>query len=247
MSLREVVAFGFLACGLLMTVSFFLQQPLNTQAFDAGAHTQRTEPNKVVEARVFVAPTLDPTPVKLSTTESSIIVVNDRPEMVRSVQAKNRPWPQSEFALAVAIQKNLVRLGCYSGTPDGRWTKPVRNAMERLNSRLNAVLPTEKPDDALLALARSQTARVCGSKLIARGAATSKTVVVRSTDVGLADDNDRSLEQFEASHRMSLGTAFPKNDSLSARGRKATSKNLRQARRNTVSRVEHFLHPLGRQ
>lgn len=246
MSLREVVAFGTLACGLLMAVSFSVRQPLNTQVLNAGA--QRTDPIEIVDARVLVATALDPIPVEPSiTSEPSMNVVNDRPEALRSVQSRNRPWPQSELALAIEIQMNLVRLGCYSGTPDGRWTKPVRNAMERLNSRLNAVLPTERPDDALLALARSQSARVCGSELMARGEATGETVVVRSTDVDLADD-DRSGEQFESSYRMSLGRALSEDGSSSAGDRKEASKKVRQARRRTLSRVEErFLHPLGRQ
>jgi hypothetical protein len=242
--LREIVAFGCLACGSLMAVAYFVRQPLNTQVSPAAVHLQqRTKPIEVIDAREFTpAP-----PVQLSTpAELGPSIVSGQPEMLQGVQSSKDPWPDSELALTIEIQEHLIRLGCYSGSPDGKWSKRVRTAMEQLNSRLNAVIPTETPDHALLALARGQSVRVCGSKRIA-GQATVETGVLRSTDVSLADDSDGSGEQFDTSYRMSLGAAPANNSSSTASGRTA-SKKVRKAHKKTLSHVqERFLHPLGRQ
>jgi hypothetical protein len=67
----------------------------------------------------------------------------------------------SGSALVRAAQQELYRLGCYSEPINGVWTQPSRAAAQKFLSRVNARLPVEQPDDALLALLRSTKGFVC--------------------------------------------------------------------------------------
>ncbi len=68
----------------------------------------------------------------------------------------------ARYALIRDIQKELKRVGCYWGKIDGDWGPGSKRAMQGFVRTVNATLPTNKPDYILLALARSQTAQVCG-------------------------------------------------------------------------------------
>jgi hypothetical protein len=69
--------------------------------------------------------------------------------------------PTQGFALIEALQRELVRVGCYDAGVTGDWTPATRRAMNRLLDRANARLPTELPDAVLLEFARSQSDAVC--------------------------------------------------------------------------------------
>jgi hypothetical protein len=64
-------------------------------------------------------------------------------------------------ALARAAQQELYRLGCYNDAINGVWTSPSRSAAQKFLSRVNARLPIEQPDEALLALLRSTKGFAC--------------------------------------------------------------------------------------
>jgi hypothetical protein len=64
-------------------------------------------------------------------------------------------------ALARAAQQELYRLGCYNEPINGVWTSHSRSATQKFLSRVNARLPIEQPDDALVALLRSTKGFVC--------------------------------------------------------------------------------------
>jgi hypothetical protein len=64
-------------------------------------------------------------------------------------------------ALARAAQQELYRLGCYNEQINGVWTSHSRSAAQKFLSRVNARLPIEQPDDALVALLRSTKGFVC--------------------------------------------------------------------------------------
>lgn len=247
MSLREIIAFGSLACGSLMAAHLFSPRPsTNLLSADVGLH-QRTEPVEVVDARDFTAPYLVSTPMQQATIpEAELRTVNSPPEMFRSIGTSHNSSLESEVALAIEIKTNLARLGCYSGKVDGRWTPTVRDAAEKLAARLNAVLPTEKPDHALLALARSQSTRVCDVRPNAGENANDAGVGWKPT---LANSNESgSFSSIADSSRMSLGAASRNEDLSSLSGGKAISKKQRQARRKNLSWAqERFVHPLGRQ
>jgi hypothetical protein len=66
------------------------------------------------------------------------------------------------LSLAREAQKELNRVGCYEGEINGIWTPSSRLAAQRFVDRVNAKLPTDKPDEVLLALLRDQSGTVCG-------------------------------------------------------------------------------------
>jgi hypothetical protein len=70
--------------------------------------------------------------------------------------------PLSQFAIVRETQKELRRLRCYEGENNGTWTPASRSAAQRFVDRVNAKLPTDKPDEILLALLRDQSDAVCG-------------------------------------------------------------------------------------
>ena len=197
---------------------------------------------EIIDARDWAASVFISKPLK-----HLINLRSSQPAMFRSVPMSHKmSAPESEFALAIEIKTNLVRLGCYSGEVDGRWTPSVRDAAEQFAIRLNAQLPTEKPDQALLALARSQNTRVCDERPNAGEKANNAGLGWKTT---LANNNDSGPVHSTAdSSRMSLGAAS-RNDNLpSLSGSKASSKKQRQARRKSLSWAqERFMHPLGRQ
>ena len=70
---------------------------------------------------------------------------------------------RSRDALARELQKELKRVGCYSGELNGAWTASTRQAMNAFSDRVNAKLPTDRPDNILLALVQGQSNKVCGT------------------------------------------------------------------------------------
>jgi hypothetical protein len=70
--------------------------------------------------------------------------------------------PDAQRRLALAIQTELKRVGCYTGRIDGSWGDRSRSAMETFIERVNASLPTREPDVFLLSLIRGQNGNVCG-------------------------------------------------------------------------------------
>jgi len=59
------------------------------------------------------------------------------------------------------LQRELGRVGCYGGEINGVWTESTRRAMQTFTSRVNASLPTERPDHILLAILQSYPDKTC--------------------------------------------------------------------------------------
>jgi len=83
----------------------------------------------------------------------------DREEL--TLQLMSTPPAASSTTIAEA-QKELHRLRCYWGEINGAWTVSTRAAAQKFVDRVNARLPVDAPDGALLALLRSETSAVCG-------------------------------------------------------------------------------------
>lgn len=63
--------------------------------------------------------------------------------------------------LTKELQRELARVGCYNGEINGVWTQSTRRAMQSFTNRVNALLPTERPDHILLAIVRSYPDKTC--------------------------------------------------------------------------------------
>jgi hypothetical protein len=64
--------------------------------------------------------------------------------------------------LALHLQRELQRVGCYESEPNGAWAVASRRAAKAFLDRVNATLPSDDPDDILLALVKATPGRVCG-------------------------------------------------------------------------------------
>ena len=71
--------------------------------------------------------------------------------------------PGDRAALARALQRELKRVGCYSGEITGVWTTSSRMAMKAFTQRVNATLPIDTPDPVLLSLVQAHPDRACGT------------------------------------------------------------------------------------
>jgi len=71
--------------------------------------------------------------------------------------------PGDRAALARALQRELRRVGCYSGEVTGVWTTSSRMAMKAFTDRVNATLPIDAPDQVLLSLVQGHQDRACGT------------------------------------------------------------------------------------
>lgn len=83
------------------------------------------------------------------------------PHPVQPSQRAN-PVLGDRASLARELQRELKRVGCYSGDVNGVWTTSSRMAMKSVTDRVNATLPIDNPDDVLLSLVRGQQEGVCG-------------------------------------------------------------------------------------
>lgn len=59
------------------------------------------------------------------------------------------------------LQKKLARAACYGGPIDGVWSDASKDAMRSFVKRVNAALPVEAPDEALIALIGSNDRATC--------------------------------------------------------------------------------------
>lgn len=64
--------------------------------------------------------------------------------------------------LARDLQRELKRVGCYEGDIDGDWRGASRRAMGAFLTKVNATLPTDRPDYILLTLLQGHADRACG-------------------------------------------------------------------------------------
>jgi peptidoglycan hydrolase-like protein with peptidoglycan-binding domain len=71
--------------------------------------------------------------------------------------------PSDRAALARALQRELKRVGCYSGEITGQWTTSSRMAMKAFTERVNATLPIDRPDPVLLSLVQGHQEKACGA------------------------------------------------------------------------------------
>lgn len=98
----------------------------------------------------------------------------------------------SQVALARELQRELKRVGCYDGDPDGDWKTASRRAMGAFLGRINASLPVDHPDLILLTLLQAHPEKACGAtcpagqSISSEGRCVAKAVVASSGSVAPA-------------------------------------------------------------
>ena len=93
--------------------------------------------------------------------EPTIVTIVERP-VEHSIVLGEPLVPRGRDAIARELQKELKRVGCYVGELNGAWTRSTRQAMKAFSDRANAKLPTDNPDNILLALVQGYPNKVCG-------------------------------------------------------------------------------------
>jgi hypothetical protein len=110
-------------------------------------------------------PAAPPPAARPSASFSAPIVVTlpQRVELApAAAQQKVARMPPDRAALTRDLQRELKRVGCYSGEFNGTWTAATRKAMKAFTDRVNATLPIDDPDDILLTLVQAHPGEVCG-------------------------------------------------------------------------------------
>jgi hypothetical protein len=92
---------------------------------------------------------------------AEVVVLAPRGGLV-SPQTSAAPW-SDHLPLALRLQRELARVGCYDGEINGIWTPATRRALKAFMDRVNAALPTEAPDRIQLLLVEAARERVCGA------------------------------------------------------------------------------------
>jgi hypothetical protein len=80
-----------------------------------------------------------------------------------SLQGRPPPSPDRLLPLALQLQRELARVGCYDAEINGVFTPATRRALQAFMDRVNAVLPTDAPDQIQLSLVQAARERVCGA------------------------------------------------------------------------------------
>jgi hypothetical protein len=103
--------------------------------------------------------------IALSTGQPAAVGAPARGQPAASVpppaQVTPAPVADAGVRLVQQIQTELLRLGCYVGAVDGRWSSETQQAMQALGERVRILRPVDTPDYIMLALARSQVSHVC--------------------------------------------------------------------------------------
>ena len=76
--------------------------------------------------------------------------------------------PGDRASLARELQRELKRVGCYSGDINGVWTTSSRMAMKSFTDQVNASLPIDNPDYVLLSLVQGHQDKACTTQAVAK-------------------------------------------------------------------------------
>jgi hypothetical protein len=104
-----------------------------------------------------------PTPTAKLALPETVVVTIMPGHVVRPITLNIPPAIQtSRDTITRQLQRELKRVGCYAGDQDGVWATTSQSAMKAFTNRVNAELPTGKPDAILLALVQAHPEKVCG-------------------------------------------------------------------------------------
>jgi peptidoglycan hydrolase-like protein with peptidoglycan-binding domain len=90
---------------------------------------------------------------------ATVVSLQPRWLMVQTQPVPGRPLDGG--FLTKELQRELGRVGCYGGEINGVWTQSTRRAIQTFINRVNATLPTERPDHILLAILQSYPDKTC--------------------------------------------------------------------------------------
>jgi hypothetical protein len=137
------------------------------------------------------------------------VISQPLPEAKPKPAAATNIDPGDRAALARALQRELKRVGCYSGEITGVWTTSSRMAMKAFTQRVNATLPVDTPDPVLLSLVQAHTDTACGTVCPAGQTATEGGVCVPEAMLVKAAKPSTSEETEPDTAKNKAGAAPP--------------------------------------
>ena len=147
-----------------------------TVASNTLTHVALTE--KPSQPRVAAKKVVADSPATLPASAAPPVLISTRMLM---------PAAPVSVATVHALQRELKRLGCYSGQVDGEWGPTSRYAAATFVKAVNAKLPVDRPDEALLALARYHQGAACQRTSNITTASTTQGWRATVTTTGLLD------------------------------------------------------------
>jgi hypothetical protein len=143
------------------------QSALRADIGTAALVDQRTKADEAATGRQAGLRAIMPPPTRATEPARTlpapvVVTIPPRPSEPALILPRAAAIPKDRDALAHELQKELKRVGCYTGEINGTWTPSARHAMKAFTDRLNATLPVEEPDAVLLVMVRSQPDTVCG-------------------------------------------------------------------------------------
>jgi hypothetical protein len=245
MVVRSILAFSCLLVGLALGQRLFQSpayapKPVAAEADLNGTILSASNPLASLRSSQQETVVAGATAKSVSDTSRVASLEAGAPQAQVAVEAETRPWTMTVTSLADNarrtmtrdLQGELRRLGCYSGPVDGRWSGDVVASLRVFTGAVNAALPVDNPDYALLALARSHQPGVC-DPTASPAAITAEADPSSATAPG-AD----GAYIYAPAGRMSLGA--------SQGGSRGTVPEKAPTRRPRMTEVERlFIHPLG--
>jgi peptidoglycan hydrolase-like protein with peptidoglycan-binding domain len=146
---------------------------LGTSRFEFRFPVDAEVPAERVRPRTRIAPTVEKRPPKSLTQTTR--VASTAPLAGLRVSAPR--VPKLSVTGIRDLQRELKRLGCYPGPIDGDWGPASRYAATRFTGAVNAALPVDKPEPALLALARRHDG-ACSKPIQSSAIVTASTIPI---------------------------------------------------------------------
>ena len=166
--------------------------------------TTRASSVALLDFAVAALPQSQPAPAGNSAVDAfSVAAVPPPVEAQPAISSPEVIDAEADADLARRLQVELRRVGCLKAGADGVWGRASQRAMQRFADRIDAALPTDRPDAVLLMLVEKFEDRACGAPCAigqqpdARGRCQARTEVaaVESVPEAAAVDLDDSSAQ----------------------------------------------------
>lgn len=189
--MRFLVALASMVLGLALVAGFIYRDKPADESFAAsGAAETVASTNQVTDgdnatggvdaSLVKTIPAPEPFVPKIVAPKAVAEIAAEQPTILNADRSRfepvvTAPAPQrvtqgegqrGKRILVMAIQGELSRVGCYTGTVDGNWAASSKSAMYWFLNRVNAKLPVNNPDQAHLNLLKTAERDFCKEKKV---------------------------------------------------------------------------------
>lgn len=173
----------------------------------ANAKTETVNVRGLVATGTTAAAAVVPPIVQTPSTWSTVVTA----ETDNSAKLKS-PKPgdtETRAEMTRDLQRQLQRVGCYSGEITGTWTPASKRAMTAFMDRVNATLPVDEPDYILLTLVQGHKSEACGAtcpvgQALDGGRCVPNVVIAKATRKQQRDEERRVAEAQKAEQQQRI-------------------------------------------